>query len=187
MLGSTDRYLTFTLSGAALGYASGAPQDAFQVALLDASTGASLVSTTGQTQSDAFLNLQADGTQNAADCVTCTNNPDGSRTYRVDLSNVPKNIAVNLSFDLIGFGANDSHLTLSDLRVSGLPQLQDSTAALLEDNTYNFDPFAQADAQLRPLTPARGTPVGAPLLRSDPPAVGASVVGSPAHGEPRLR
>jgi hypothetical protein len=53
MLGSTDRYLTFTLSGAALGYASGAPQDAFQVALLDASTGASLLSTTDGTTSQS--------------------------------------------------------------------------------------------------------------------------------------
>lgn len=39
----------------------GAPEDAFQVALLDANTGASLPGGDGQTMSDAFLSLQADG------------------------------------------------------------------------------------------------------------------------------
>ena len=83
-------------NGAAAGSGYG-PDDAFEVALL---------SGTGQTRSDAFLNLQADGTQNLANCVTCINNADGSRTYRVDLAGVPASVAANLSFDLIGFGQN---------------------------------------------------------------------------------
>ncbi len=83
MLGANDRYLSFTLSGAALdvphplpnppfegagtnGTASGSgssPSDAFEVALLNANTGASLLDNNGLTHSDAFLNLQADGTE----------------------------------------------------------------------------------------------------------------------------
>ena len=86
------------------------------------------------TRTDAFLNLQGDGTQNAADCVTCIYNADGSRTYRVDLTGVAKNIAVNLSFDLLGFGQNNSHVTLRDIRTSGLPQLRDDVATIAEDN-----------------------------------------------------
>lgn len=149
MLNDKDRYLSFTLSGTALDNLTGAPDDAFEVALLDANTGRSVLGSNGLTRSDAFLNLQADGTQNAANCVTCTFNPDGSRTYRVDLTGIAKNSAVNLSFDLIGFGQSNSHVTLSDIRVSGLPQLHDDVATMLEDGSLLFDPFAQADGQLR--------------------------------------
>jgi VCBS repeat-containing protein len=150
-----DRFLSFTLSGTALDNLTGAPDDAFEVALLDANTGASLLGSTGLTRSDAFLNLQADGTQNAANCVTCINNADGSRTYRVDLAGIPAGTAVNLSFDLIGFGQSGSHVTVSDVRISGLPQLHDDAATILEDGTLAFDPFAQADSKLRSLLAAR--------------------------------
>src|SRR3989338_4710536 len=151
MLNEQDRYLSFTLSGTALDNLTGAPDDAFEVALLDANTGLSVLGSNGLTRTDAFLNLQADGTQRLADCVTCIDNPDGSRTYRVDLTGVTKNAAVNLSFDLLGFGKDNSHVTLSDIRVSGLPQLHDEAAVLAEDNLLTFDPFAQADAALRPM------------------------------------
>ncbi len=78
MVNQRDRFLSFTLSGTALDNLTGAPDDAFEVALLDANTGASLLGGAGLTRSDAFLNLQADGTQYAANCVTCINNADGS-------------------------------------------------------------------------------------------------------------
>src|SRR3989338_10922713 len=95
MLNEQDRYLSFTLSGNALDNLTGAPDDAFEVALLDANTGASLLGTDGLTRTDAFLNLQGDGTQRAANCVTCINNADGSRTYRVDLTGITSGTAVN--------------------------------------------------------------------------------------------
>ncbi|NOT19719.1 MAG: matrixin family metalloprotease, partial [Sideroxydans sp.] len=119
LLNPTDRFLSFTLSGTALDDLTGAPDDAFEVALLDANTGASLLSGTGQTRTDAFLNLQADGTQNLANCVTCINNADGSRTYRVDLAGVPAGVAANLSFDLVGFEQNP---ILSNVEGGGIPQ-----------------------------------------------------------------
>ena len=150
MLSDKDRYLSFTLSGTALDNLTGAPDDAFEVALLNANTGASVLGSDGLTRTDAFLNLQADGTERMAQGVTRINNPDGSRTYRVDLSGVAKNTAVNLSFDLIGFGQNGSHVTVRDVRLSGLPQLHDDVASLAEDNLLSFNPFAQADSQLVP-------------------------------------
>ncbi len=151
MLNEQDRYLSFTLSGAALDNLSGAPDDAFEVALLDANTGLSVFGSNGLTRTDAIINLQGDGSEHAASSVTRINNADGSRTYRIDLTGVAKNTAVNLSFDLLGFGQSNSHVTLSDIRVSGLPQLHDEAATLLEDNPLTFDPYAQADAQLKPL------------------------------------
>jgi VCBS repeat-containing protein len=163
MLNEQDRYLSFTLSGTALDDLNGAPDDAFEVALLDANTGTNLLGGIGLSHSDAFLNIQGDGTEHTAAGVTRTDNPDGSRTYRVDLSAVAKNNAVNLSFDLLGFGQDNSHVTLSDIRVSGLPQLIDEAATLAEDNLLSFDPFAQADAALRPM-------------------LASSVVSAPTHG-----
>jgi hypothetical protein len=170
MLGDRDRYLSFTLSGLPLpnplpgglgaivtapnnGYGGSGygPSDAFEVALLDANTGLSVLGNDGLTRTDAFLNLQGDGTQHTANSVTCIVNADGSRTYRVDLTGVAKNKAVNLSFDLLGFGQSNSHVTLRDVRVSGLPQLHDEVASIAEDNLLTFNPFAQADAQLQPL------------------------------------
>jgi len=47
MLNDNDRYLSFTLAGSVLDNPVGAPEDAFEVALLDASTGASVVSGDG--------------------------------------------------------------------------------------------------------------------------------------------
>jgi hypothetical protein len=141
----TDRYLSFTLSGSALDNVNGAPDDAFEVALLDANTGASLAGALSLTHTDAFLNLQADGTETLASGVTVVTNPDGSRTYRVDLSGIAAGTAVNLSFDLLGFGKASSHITVSDVRVSGLPTLHDDVAAMNEDGTLAFDPFAQVD------------------------------------------
>ena len=163
MLNEQDRYLSFTLAGTALDDLNGAPDDAFEVALLDANTGASILGNDGLTRTDAFLNLQADGTEHKAQSVTRTDNSDGSRTYRVDLTGVAKNTAVNLSFDLIGFGQNNSHVTVRDIRLSGLPQLHDDAAILAEDNLLTFDPYAQADSQLKP-------------------ALSSSVVNAPTHG-----
>ena len=70
------------------------------------------------TQSDALLNIQADGTQHRASNVTSTLNADGSTTWRVDLSNVPQNTVANLSFDLIGFGNSQSRATVSNVLLS---------------------------------------------------------------------
>ena len=64
-------------------------------------------------------------------------NADGSRTYLVDLSGIARNadgsVAVNLSFDLIGFGANGSHVSVSDVRLFGQPQTSDDSASGAED------------------------------------------------------
>jgi hypothetical protein len=167
LLNPSDRFLSFTLAGTALDNLTGAPDDAFEVALLDANTGASLLGSDGLTRSDAFLNLQADGTQNMASCVTCTTNADGSRTYKVDLAGIAAGTAVNLSFDLIGFGQNGSHVTVRDVRLndaSSLPQLHDDTATILEDATLAFNPYAQVPV---------GTGQG---------SIAASLVDAPAHG-----
>lgn len=60
------------------------PDDAFEVALLNANTGASLTAPIGLTRTDALLNLQANGNELKATGVTSVINTDGSRTYIVN-------------------------------------------------------------------------------------------------------
>ena len=98
VLGATDRFLSFTVSGLNLQSNSDAQdaayttaQDAFEVALLDANTGASLLGGLGATHSDAALNIQLATSkvqvsllERAAAQVSHADNADGSRTYLMD-------------------------------------------------------------------------------------------------------
>jgi hypothetical protein len=125
----------FTLRNLALDDQAAGPDDAFEAALLNADTGANLMGDLvdghgrGLTRSDALLNLQANGSEFAAQGVTHVTHADGSRSYVVDLAGMARNadgsVAVNLSFDLIGFGQNGSHVTVSDVRLFGQPQTED--------------------------------------------------------------
>jgi hypothetical protein len=104
VVGANDRYLCFKITDLVLDDADNAPDDAFEVALIDANTGLSLLSGTGLTKNDAFINLQANGDTFKSNKVTAIDNPDSSRTVIVDLEGIPAGTVVNLSFDLIGFG-----------------------------------------------------------------------------------
>jgi hypothetical protein len=149
VVGEHDRFLSFTLSGAGpnagLGDQAAGPDDAFEVALIDASTGAALLGSSGITRSDAFLNLQANGNEHASSAVTRLTNADGSRTYLVDLAGIAAGTVVNLSFDLIGFGrgfeAANSQVIVRDLRL-GVPQTADDAVSGREDTPLVTDALA---------------------------------------------
>ena len=159
VVGADDRYLSFTLSNIGLedvntgnfsSISGTGPSDAFEVALLNANTGASLTAPIGLTRTDALLNIQANGSELKATGVTSVVNADGSRTYVVDLQGIGQagiavGTAVNLSFDLIGFGnttANtNSHVTVRDVRLSGAvvtPQANDDIAIGVEDTVMQI-------------------------------------------------
>ncbi|MFT5960936.1 MAG: VCBS repeat-containing protein, partial [Burkholderiaceae bacterium] len=164
IVGAQDKFLSFTLSDIALDDQSTGPDDAFEVGLLDANTGASLAGAIGLSHSDALLNLQANGTELASQGVTHIVNPNGSRTYLVDLRNIAAGTAVNLSFDLIGFGANGSHVAVSDVRLVGSLQTRDDAATTAEDTV------AQIIALANDIDTSQ--PGFAPVL-----------VGAPMHGQ----
>ncbi|MDS4013282.1 MAG: Ig-like domain-containing protein, partial [Candidatus Accumulibacter sp.] len=180
VLGPDDRYLTFTLSAIALDDVDNAPDDAFEVALIDANTGLSLLGGTGLTHNDAFLNLQADGSETKSSGVTTIRNPDGSRSVLVDLAgvhaNAPAGTVVNLSFDLIGFGrgtaAVSSRVTVKDLHL-GLPQegpqARDDSATTAEDTPIDLDVAANDTVTSPAHSPS--TPI---------------LVSGPAHGSVEL-
>ncbi len=165
IVGPQDRYLSFTLSGIALDDAAAGPDDALEVALLNANTGASLLGSMGLTYTDALLNLQANGAELAANGVTHITNQDGSRTYLVDLAGVNTNgaagTAVNLSFDLIGFGTSTpnlgSHATVSRVRLLAeqpTPQTRDDSVTLAEDTVAQIIALANdVDANQQGVAP----------------------------------
>ncbi|MBZ0093948.1 MAG: cadherin-like domain-containing protein [Sulfuricella sp.] len=165
VLGEHDRFLSFTLANTALGDQTG-PDDAFEVALLDANTGLSLMGTTGLTHNDAILNLQANGAEHKASGITRIDNPDGSHTYLVDLAGIAAGATVNLAFDLIGFGlgaeASNSQITVRDLRL-GVPQTTDDSATLAEDTPTVIDALTND-------------------LNAHQPGFAPVVVSGPAHG-----
>lgn len=167
IVGENDRFLSFTVADTALDDADQAPDDAFEVALLDANTGASLLGGTGLTHNDAFLNLQADGNENKSQAVTSIRNADGSRTYLIDLAGIPAGTAVNLAFDLIGFGkgaaAASSHLTIRDLRI-GVPQTKDDSATVVEDGVTTIAALAND-------------------LNAQQPGFAPIIVDAPVHGQ----
>ncbi|MDB5857580.1 MAG: hypothetical protein JWQ76_1269, partial [Ramlibacter sp.] len=166
LIGAQDRFLTFTVTGAMLQFHAGGAQDAFEVALLDAITGANLLGGMGLSHGDAVLNLQDDGAGLAARraaAVTGRTAADGSTQYTIDLRALAAGTAVNLSFDLIGFGAADSHVGLRDVRLVSDPLVRDDQAAVLEDGVVAVEAMANdTDTAL--------------------PGYAAELVSGPAHG-----
>ncbi|EXI89917.1 MAG: putative chitinase [Candidatus Accumulibacter regalis] len=139
VVGANDGTLSFTLADIALDDVDAAPDDAFEVALIDASTGQSLMGGSGLANSDAIFNLQADGSEHRAAGVTTLHNADGGVSVVVDLTGIAPGTVVNLSFDLIGFGrgaaAVSSQVTVRDLRLGGGQALaaRDDEATTAED------------------------------------------------------
>ena len=162
--------LIFTIVTAALGTTADMPPDAFEVALLDPVTGASLLGALGGLDlSDAMLNLQADGTLYLAPGVTISGDPlAGSATVTVSLAGVDTSQGVLLSFDLIGQGARDSIVTVDNIAFGGTinspPVARDDDLTVVEDGSIAFDMRANdEDVDGDPLTvtivtgPAAGT------------------------------
>jgi Bacterial Ig domain/Matrixin len=146
MVGAQDRYLSFTLSGIALddpstgprqapstgsGQANG-PDDAFEVALLNANTGASLTQPIAMTRTDALLNLQTNGAEQAAQGVTHVVNADGSFSYTPEA-----NFFGTDSFTYkVSNGAVDSNVSTVNLTVTPVndaPTSVNQSVTTLED------------------------------------------------------
>ncbi|MGQ0710116.1 MAG: matrixin family metalloprotease [Rhodoferax sp.] len=129
VVGEGDKVLSFRLSNISLDDVHNAPDDAFEVALLDLHTGQSLLGGTGLTHSDALYNLQADGREHRAAQVSTQRLADGSIQVVVDLGSVAVGTQAQLWLDLIGFGqgqaASSSQVTVSDLRLGAFLQAHD--------------------------------------------------------------
>lgn len=118
------KYLQFTLKNTTLGANTPtSPGDAFEVALLNANTKASLLSTaTGLTQTDSLLNIQNDGTAYTSNKVTLVNTTPATQltlnqplTFKVDLTGIQALTAATLYFDLLGFGDRNAKVVLDNV------------------------------------------------------------------------
>ena len=114
-VGANDKFLSFTVTGTGLTANASGPGDAFEVALLDADSGESVVGHVALNASDALLNRQITGLERLAPTVAKTVNADGSTTYLVTLAPALVGRSVLLSFDLLGFAAAASSVTVRDV------------------------------------------------------------------------
>ncbi len=118
------RFLTFELTDVQFGAGvQSGVGDAFEVALVDLDTGASLLGPIGLSRTNAAINVQQNGRVFAASGVTF----DGSATdalpstaggpiqVRIDVSAIAATTPALLSFDLLGFGARNSRVSIDDV------------------------------------------------------------------------
>jgi DNA-binding beta-propeller fold protein YncE len=176
--------LTFTITGQGFATnAAGNPADAFEVALLDAVTDAPLTGTAvGLSQTDSFLNIQATGEIFFASGVAVSGRAvsgqggslDAPITVTLDLTGVQDGIAATLYFDLLGFSATASSLTIDGIRVltadNEAPSALDDPATTAEDTAVTIDVVANdADDESDTLTPVivTGPAHGTAVVNSD--------------------
>jgi hypothetical protein len=92
--------------------------DAFEVALLDTNTFTPLAGTSiGLNHTDSLLNIQANGTIYKSDKVTITALGNNSSIVTIDLTQVTPSIQATLYFNLLGFGARTSTITIDDVKL----------------------------------------------------------------------
>jgi len=169
----SDRALSFTVTAESLVANSAGPSDAFEVALLDPETGLPLIDPIALTRTDALLNDQSDSggriRQLLAAGVHVVDNEDGSKTYVIDLRGVPPGTSALLSFDLIGFGAAQSRVTLGDIHAVQGSLANPDAFSTDEDSSLNGNVLAN-DVTLSPAARARlvvGTTHGSLELGED--------------------
>ncbi|WP_373541756.1 hypothetical protein [Chamaesiphon sp.] len=92
--------------------------DAFEVALLDTNTFNPLAGTSiGLNHTDSLLNIQANGTIFHSDKVTITALGNNSSIVTIDLTQVTTTTQATLYFNLLGFGAKTSTVTIDDVKL----------------------------------------------------------------------
>jgi YD repeat-containing protein len=119
--------LRFTILSSQLGATDGQPGDAFEMALLDAQTQTSVIDTVGLSDTDAAVNLQADGrvfygSQISAAGLASSGEMmslDYPVTFEVDMATVAAGSTVTLDFDLLGFGDRESVVVVDHVFLVG--------------------------------------------------------------------
>jgi PKD repeat protein len=119
--------------------------DAFEVALLDTNTFNPLVGTSiGLNHTDSLLNIQANGTIHKSDKVTITALGNNSSIVTIDLTQVTPTTQATLYFNLLGFGARTSTITIDDVKLftdtQPLPITKNDTLATTQNTPLTFNP-----------------------------------------------
>jgi Bacterial Ig domain len=119
--------------------------DAFEVALLDTNTFTPLAGTSiGLTNTDSLLNIQADGTIHKSDKVTITALGNNSSIVTIDLTQITPSTQATLYFNLLGFGARTSTVTIDDVKLftdtQPIPVTRNDTLTLDQNTPLTLDP-----------------------------------------------
>jgi Ca2+-binding RTX toxin-like protein len=164
--------LSFTLSDLVLGATGDGPPDALEVALLRDDGSAAVGPLAGLGETDALLNIQADGTVRFADGVTVSGVAasgdmlpagGGPITVTVPLSAVAAGEAVTLHVDLLGLGAQDGSVTVGPVgfvppvAVDDTVLVQRDTATVLPVLGNDIDPAGAGLSLVLVKAPANGT------------------------------
>ncbi len=124
--------------------------DAFEVALLDTNTFTPLAGTSiGLNHTDSLLNIQANGTIHKSDKVTITPLGNNSSIVSIDLTQITPSTNATLYFNLLGFGARTSTVTIDDVKLftdtQPIPVTKNDTLTTNQATPLTFD-FAQVAA-----------------------------------------
>jgi PKD domain/Bacterial Ig domain len=119
--------------------------DAFEVALLDTNTFNPLAGTSqGLTNTDSLLNIQANGTIHKSDKVTITALGNNSSIVTIDLTQITPTTQATLYFNLLGFGARTSTVTIDDVKLftdtQPIPVTKNDTLNTNQNTPLTLDP-----------------------------------------------
>jgi PKD repeat protein len=119
--------------------------DAFEVALLDTNTFNPLAGTSiGLTNTDSLLNIQANGTIHKSDKVTITALTNNSSIVTIDLTQITPTTQATLYFNLLGFGARTSTVTIDDVKLftdtQPIPVTTNDTLTTNQNTPLTLDP-----------------------------------------------
>ncbi|WP_157260003.1 Ig-like domain-containing protein [Chamaesiphon minutus] len=139
--------------------------DAFEVALIDTNTFDPLAGTSiGLNHTDSLLNIQANGTIHKSDKVTITALGNNSSIVTIDLTQITPSTNATLYFNLLGFGARTSTVTIDDVKLftdtQPIPVTNNDTLTTNQNTPLTFNPTTNDTnvAQIQILTqPTHGT------------------------------
>jgi Bacterial Ig domain len=119
--------------------------DAFEVALLDTNTFTPLAGTSiGLNHTDSLLNIQANGTIHKSDKVTITSLGNNSSIVTIDLTQITPTTQATLYFNLLGFGARTSTVTIDDVKLftdtQPIPVTKNDTLNTNQNTPLTLDP-----------------------------------------------
>jgi large repetitive protein len=144
-----------------LGDSSKTANDAFEVALLGTNFKPLAGTSQGLNNTDSLLNIQANGTTYKSNKVTITPLTATSEVVSIDISDITPETKATLYFNLLGFGARTSTVTIDDIKIFSADQ-----------------PIANNDN----IVTNQSTPVTIDPTTNDSNVVGIQIIDRPTHG-----
>jgi large repetitive protein len=144
-----------------LGDSSKTATDAFEVALLGTNFQPLAGTSQGLSNTDSLLNIQANGTTYKSNKVTITPLTGTSEVVSIDLTEITPETKATLYFNLLGFGARTSAVTIDDIKIFSAEQLIANNDNIVTNQS---------------------TPVTIDPTSNDSNVVGIQIIDQPTHG-----